>query len=149
MTTFKVFEQVGEITITNIRSAEENRRIANEVKEKEKKEKEERERQEAIEKKMREEKERQEAMEFLVNVLIPTINKEAEAGRQVLSLFWCESWCICKHENYGISYNAYKSYFKYFSQILNEMGYRVDPIHEYSQGWRNQSGKIGYAYIWW
>ena len=54
-----------------------------------------------------------------------------------------------KTEACGISYYSYCSYFKYFAEILRSMGYKVDPVHEYSQSWRTRSGKIGYAYIWW
>lgn len=158
MTTFKVFEQIGEITITGIRTAEENSMIAAEVREKEKREKEERERKERIEREEREKRariereerekrEKGEAMEFLVKKLIPIINEKAERGGQFIGLHWHEE--KIKTEACGISYYSYCSYFKYFAEILRSMGYKVDPVHEYSQSWRTRSGKIGYAYIWW
>ena len=147
MTTFKVFEQIGEITITGIRTAEENRMIATEVREKEAREKEERERIERIKREEQEKRAKEEAIKFLVETLIPIINEKAEQGAEHPGFFWNEE--KFKTEAYGVSYYSYRNYFKYFADILRSMGYKVDPIHEYSQSWRNRSGKIGYAYIWW
>lgn len=133
----EMFEKVGEINVIELRSASENRAIADA----------ERARKAEEERIRREEEERENARiagEVLAK-LVTAINNESETGGQHLHLEWRKG----SMEPYGISWSEYGRAFKHIKPILESAGYRVDDRYSYSDSWTRKSGKWGYAYIWW
>lgn len=134
----EMFEKVGEINIVSLRSAHENKMIAET--ERARKAEEERIRREA-----KEQENARIAKEVLIK-LINAINAEADDGGQHLYIEWREDKSM---EPFSIGWFEYGKAIKYILPILESAGYRVDERHEYSDSWTRKSGKWGYVYIWW
>jgi hypothetical protein len=134
----EMFEKVGEINVIALRSAAENKSIA-EV-ERARKAEEERIRKEA------EERENARIANDVLMKLVNAINAEAEKGGEHLRIEWKESDTM---EPFGIGWYDYGRAIKHILPILEAAGYRVDERHVYSDSWTRRSGKWGYAYIWW
>lgn len=133
----EMFEKVGEIDIVTLRSAHENRMIAEAERARK-----------AEEERIRKEAEEQEnariAKEVLVK-LIDAINTEAEKGHQYLHI----EWRADNLEPFGVRWSEYGKAIKYILPILESAGYKVNELYEYSESWTRKSGKWGYTYIWW
>lgn len=136
--TIEMFEKVGEINVIALRSAEENRAVAEaELARK------------AEEERIRKEAEERENMLIAKDVLaklVNAINVKAESGGTVLSIEWTESGTM---KPFGIDWNDYGKAIKYIKSILETAGYKVTDRYEYSDSWTRRSGKWGYAYINW
>ena len=134
----EMYEKFGEIIIAEMRTAEENQQIADEARNRI-----------AEEERMRKEKEEREnrliANEVLVK-LVNAINATAEKGKTVLSVEWRKDVSM---EPFGITWEDYQKGEKYFKPVFESAGYRVDSLYEYSQSWRERSGKRGYTSISW
>lgn len=132
---FDILEKVGELTITQIRSAEENRKIA----------KAENERQAEL-KRIKEEKEEQEKIQKIQNFLpliMEKIDKTAESGGYSLEILWMHGTKNC-----GLGYWEFLSISQKIVSILENLGYSAH-CHDYSASWTTRSGKEGYLYISW
>lgn len=132
---FDILEKVGELTITQIRSAEENRKIA----------KAENERQAEL-KRIKEEKEEQEKIQKIQNFLplvMEKIDKTAESGGYSLDILWMHGTKNC-----GLSYWEFLGISQKIESILESLGYSVH-CHNYSASWVTRSGKEGYLLISW
>ena len=136
--TIEMFEKVGEINVIALRSAEENRAVAEA--EQARKAEEERIRKEA------EERENMRIASEVLAKLVNAINAVAEGGGTMLSLEWTESDTMTPC---GIHWSDYGKAIKYIKPMLETAGYRVTDRHEYSDSWTRRSGKWGYAYIHW
>lgn len=135
----EMFEKVGEINVIALRSAHENKMIADA--ERARKAEEERIRKEA------EERENARIANEVLVKLVNAINAEADKGGQHLHIEWREEGGSM--EPFGIGWSEYGKAIKYILPILESAGYRVDERHVYSDSWTRRSGKWGYAYIWW
>lgn len=134
----EMFEKVGEINVIALRSAEENRVVAEA----------ERMRREEEERKLREAEERENARianEVLAK-LVNAINAKAEDGGTILSLEWAEGRTM---EPFGINWSDYGKAIKHLKPILEAAGYQVDDRYSYSDSWTRRSGKWGYTHIHW
>lgn len=132
-----MFEKVGEINIVALRSAEENRAIA-EAEQVRKAE------EERIRKEAKEQEDIRIANEILAK-LVDAINTEADKGRKHLYIEWRRE-CIAP---FGIGWNEYDKAIKYIRPILESAGYKVDKRYKYSASWTAKSGRWGYVFIWW
>lgn len=133
----EMFEKVGEINIIALRSAVENKAIA-EVEQARK----------AEEERIRKEAEERESARIANDVLmklINAINARAEKGGTNLYLQWNED----APAPFGVSWSDYNRTIKHILPILEAAGYEVSNLHVYSEGWRRRSGKLGYTYIFW
>lgn len=130
----EMYEKVGEIIVANLRTAEENKKIAAETRAL--KAEEERRREE--ERKQKEQKRAEE----LLPIIIEKINTSALLGNNTLTFEWSED---VKSE---ISFNDWNIFCKYHKDYFVELGYKFY-THEYSKNWRERSGKIGNATIYW
>lgn len=130
----EMYEKVGEIIVTNLKTAEENKQIAEEVRalkaEEERRRKEER---KQIEQKKAKE---------LLPIIVEKINTTASLGNSTLTFEWSEN---VKSE---ISFYDWNLFYEYYKDYFVGLGYKFN-IHEYSKSWRERSGKIGYATIYW
>lgn len=130
-----ILEKVGELTITEIRSAEENRQIA----------KAENERQAEL-KRIKEEQEEKEKIQRIQNFLplvMEKIDKTAESGDYYLEILWMSGTKNC-----GLGYWEFLSISQKIVSILKSLGYSAH-CHDYSASWTTRSGKEGYLYISW
>lgn len=133
----EMFEKVGEINVIALRSAEENRTIAEA--EQARKAEEERIRKEA------EERENIRIANGVLVKLINAINTEADKGNQRLYL----EWKNVVEPPFNIGWYEYDTAIKYIRPILESAGYKVDKRYKYSASWTGRSGKLGYVTIWW
>ena len=133
----KLFAEVGEVEIVELRSADENSEIAQTVR----KEKEE------AERRAKEERERkyQEQTATILATIASAINAEADKGNKILSGTWYNSK---KAIPAIVSYEDWQNCSKYFVPLLENLGYTVTK-HDYSKGWTERSGKLGYFDITW
>lgn len=134
----EMFEKVGEINVIALRSASENKAIAEA--ERMRREEEERKRKEA------EERENVRIANEVLAKLVAAINEKAEDGGTILSIEWAEGSSM---EPFGVSWSDYGKAIKHIQPILEAAGYQVDDRHAYSDSWTRRSGKWGYAYIHW
>jgi hypothetical protein len=132
----EILEKVGEITVTQLRPAEENRVIADtEAKRKAELAR--------IEEERRESEAKKRAVELLPTIC-EAINKKAEKGDTSLTLTWLK-----KQSNpYGISWVNWLECSKYILPIFEQMGYKHYE-HCYSDSWVKRSGKNGYIIFYW
>lgn len=130
----EMYEKVAEIIVANVRTAEENKRIAAETRalmaEEERRREEE-----------RKQKEQKRAKELLP-IIIEKINTSALLGNNTLSFSWGED------TEAEISFDDWNIFCKYHKDYFVELGYKFC-VHEYSKSWRERSGRIGYATIYW
>lgn len=131
-----IFEKVGEITVTCLRSAEENNAIASveaarkaEIARIEK----EREEQKAVEKTAE-----------LLAIIVEQINIAAEKGAFSVNFDWTEQVPTSN----SVQWKDWEKYSNRFIPVLEKMGYKCY-THLYSQSWRYQSGRICYVSIHW
>jgi hypothetical protein len=136
--TIEMFEKVGEINVIALRSAEENRAVAEA--EQARKAEAERIRREA------EERENARIANEVLAKLVNAINAKAEGGGTMLSIEWTEGDTMTP---FGIGWSDYGKAMKYIQPVLETAGYKVTNRHEYSDSWTRRSGKWGYAYIHW
>lgn len=130
----EMYEKVGEIIVANLRTAEENKQIAAETRALK-----------AEEVRRREEERKQKEQkraEELLPIIIEKINTSALLGNNTLTFKWGED---VKSE---ISFNDWNIFCKYHEDYFVKLGYKFC-THEYSKSWRERSGKIGYATIYW
>ena len=133
----EILEKVGEITITQLRPAEENRVIADtEAKRKAELAR--------IEKERRENEAKKRAVEILLPTICEIINKEAEKGNSNLYLEWSKK----QPKPYGISWRDWSECSEYILPIFEQLGYRYYK-HCYSDSWVKNSGKNGYITFYW
>ena len=132
----EILEKVGEITITCLRSAEENNVIASV---------------EAARKaeiaRIEKEREEQEAMvktAELLATLVEQINVAADKGAFCVDFDWTEGVPTSKN----VQWKEWEKYSDKFIPVLEQMGYKCY-THWYSKSWRTRSGRIGYASIHW
>ena len=133
----EILEKVGEITITQLRSAEENRVIADAAA----KRKAELAR---IEKEKRENEAKKRAVEVLLPAICEAINKKVEKGDVNLTLEWSKG----QPKHYGISWTDWLECSKYILPIFEQLGYKHYE-HYYSDSWVKKSGKNGYITFYW
>ena len=139
----EILEKVGEITVTQLRPAEENRVIADtEAKRKAELARIEEERRES-EAKKRESEAKKRAVELLPTIC-EAINKKAEKGDVNLTLEWSKG----QPKHYGISWTDWLECSKYILPIFEQLGYKHYE-HYYSDGWVKRSGKNGYITFYW
>ena len=134
----EMFEKVGEINVIALRSADENRAVAEA--ERMRREEEERIRKEA------EERENARIANEVLAKLVNAINAKADDGGTMLSIEWSECHSM---EPFGISWSEYGKAIKHIKPILEAAGYQVDDRYSYSDSWTRRSGKWGYAHIHW
>ena len=134
----EMFEKADEINIIALRSAAENRSIAEA--EKALKVEKERIRKEA------EERENARIANDVLMKLINAINTRAENGETKLFLEWAEDYTM---EAFGINWSDYGKAIRHIKPILEAAGYRVDDRYSYADSWTRKSGKWGYACIYW
>lgn len=135
-----IVEKVGEITITELRSAKENRAISNEAQKllAEKK------RIEEEKKRIEKEKKRIETLKKLPHIM-ECINKIAQNGQTTLYFEWYTS------KNYtsnGVTWEEWKILKDTFNSHLGSLGYTMRD-YEYSTAWQKKSNKLGYGSISW
>ena len=135
----KIFEEIAEIEVVELRTAEQNRAIAEtELK-----------RLEEIRRK--EEEEREQRKKELVIQAIPQIleriNKSAEKGKMFTEEFLYRS-SYDEKGYFGLSFRELYNIKSYLNDFLGSLGYSCS-IHEYSDSWQRQSGKIGYVTFGW
>ena len=131
----EMFEKVGEIEIVELRSAVENKAIA-EIEKARK----------AEEERLRKEKEEREKDELAIKVatwIAEEINKKAENGGEDFEILFE----VADKHPYGF-YECQRVE-KTVKEIFTSLGYRVDDIYEYSQSWKTRSGRWGYWHFWW
>jgi hypothetical protein len=135
-----IVKKVGEITITELRSARDNRVIANEANRllEEKKRIEEEKRRIAEEKKHRELLDR---LDTIVPHIMRCINEAAKTGRKYLDFAWDTSK---DSKSNGITWEEWKILKETFNSHFGSLGYRISD-HEYSDSWKERSGKVGYG----
>ena len=134
----EMFEKVGEINVIALRSADENRAVAEaEIMR--------REEEERIRKEIEERENARIANEVLAK-LVNAINAKADDGGTMLSIEWSECHSM---EPFGISWSEYGKAIKHIKPILEAAGYQVDDRYSYSDSWTRRSGKWGYAHIHW
>ena len=132
----EILEKVGEITVTQLRPAEENRVIADtEAKRKAELAR--------IEEERRESEAKKRAVELLPTIC-EAINKKAEKGDVNLTLEWSKG----QPKHYGISWIDWLECSKYILPIFEQLGYKHYE-HYYSDGWVKRSGKNGYITFYW
>ena len=134
----EMFEKVGEINVVALRSADENRAVAEAERMR-------REEEERIRKEMEERENARIANEVLAK-LVNAINAKADDGGTMLSIEWSECHSM---EPFGISWSEYGKAIKHIKPILEAAGYQVDDRYSYSDSWTRRSGKWGYAHIHW
>ena len=134
--TINILEKVGEITITELRSAKENNRIA--IKEQERLAELKRLEEE------RKERERQEQIARFLPKLADEINKAAEEGATFIELLWEEE----KANPCEIDFRVLEKVFESVKTIFKNLGYSM-LLHSYSQSWVTRSGKLGFLNISW
>ena len=134
----EMFEKADEINIIALRSAAENRSIAEA--EKALKVEKERIRKEA------EERENARIANDVLMKLINAINTKAENGETKLFLEWAKDYTM---ESFGVNWSDYGKAIRHIKPILEAAGYRVDDRYSYSDSWTRKSGKWGYACIYW
>lgn len=134
--TINILEKVGEITITELRSAKENNFIA--IKEQERLAELDRLEEE------RKERERQEQIARFLPKLTDEINKAAEKGKIHIELLWK----VGAANPCGIEFRVLEKVFESVKTIFENLGYSIS-LHSYSQSWVTRSGKLGYLDIWW
>lgn len=130
----EMYEKVGEIIVAELRTAEENKEIAkkvNALREEERKRKEEEERQKDLKR-----------LEEILPVIIEEINTSASLGGNTANFEWR------KDVKTKITFYEWNIFCKYYKDYFMGLGYKFY-THEYSESWRKQSGKIGYASIYW
>ena len=131
----EMFEKVGEIEIVELRSAVENKAIA-EIERARK----------AEEERLRKEKEEREKDELAVKVatwIAEEINKKAENGEDSLEILFE----IADKHPYG--FYECLAVEKRIKEIFTSLGYDVRDIYEYSQSWKTRSGRWGYWSFHW
>ena len=134
----EMFEKVGEINVIALRSADENRAVAEAERMR-------REEEERIRKEMEERENARIANEVLAK-LVNAINAKADDGGTMLSIEWSECHSM---EPFGISWSEYGKAIKHIKPILEAAGYQVDDRYSHSDSWTRRSGKWGYAHIRW
>ena len=134
----EMFEKVGEINVIALRSASENKAIAEA--ERMRREEEERKRREA------EERENARIAKEVLAKLVAAINEKAEDGGTTLSIEWAEGRSM---EPFGVSWSDYGKAIKHIQPILEAAGYQVDDRYSYSDSWTRRSGKWVYVHIHW
>ena len=134
--TFEILEKVGEITITQVRTAEENRAIATA---------------EAARlaeltrlAELQREQELMKKVAKVVPILMEEVNQSAEKGQRSLHFSWSQTQ-PCSH---GVTWQEWDELVEKFTPIFEQLGYKVY-TDWYSPSWRTKSGKIGYASIRW
>lgn len=131
----EMFEKVGEIEIVELRSAAENKAIA-EIEKARK----------AEEERLRKEKEEREKDELAVKVatwIAEEINKKAENGEDYLEILFE----VADKHPYG--FYECLTVEKRIKEIFASLGYDVRDIYEYSQSWKTRSGRWGYWTFHW
>ena len=83
-----------------------------------------------------------ERAEELLPIIIEKINTSALLGNNTLTFEWSED------VKSKISFNDWNIFCKYHKDYFVKLGYKFC-THEYSKSWRERSGKIGYATIYW
>lgn len=132
----EMFEKIGEVVVAEVRTAEENKAIAdNEIAKR---------REEARIKKEQKEKKDMEIAASLLPIIIENINSAADDGRKYINFDWTEKATVDK----GVSLRDWQVSKQYLSPILEKMGYKVNETW-YSKSWRGKSGKIGGVGIYW
>ena len=132
----EILEKVGEITVTQLRPAEENRVIADtEAKRKAELAR--------IEEERRESEAKKRAVELLP-IICEAINKKAEKGDTSLTLEWSKG----QPKHYGINWTDWLECSKYILPIFEQLGYKHYE-HCYSDGWVKRSGKNGFITFFW
>lgn len=120
----EMFEKIGEIEIVELRSAVENKAIA-EIENARK----------AEEKK----KEKDRRTKIVLNFITKEINRCAEKGYTDIEIR------LNSQEELDFALSVENE----IKNILTSFGYRVNDIHEYSQSWKKKSGTYGYWMIYW
>lgn len=124
----EMFEKVGEIEIVELRSAIENKAIAE------------------IERARKAEEEERKKAELVIKVaswVAEEINKKAEKG---------ETWLDIRFNmgaDYPCTISECKSVEKKVKEIFTSLGYDIRDIYEYSISWANRSECWGYWNIYW
>jgi hypothetical protein len=132
----EILEKVGEITIAQVRTAEENKAIA--IAEKARLD------ELARLAELQREQELMEKVAKIVSILIEEINQSAESGKCSLHFSWSQTQ-PCSH---GVTWQEWDELVEKFTPILEQLGYKIY-TDWYSSSWRAKSGKIGYASINW
>lgn len=133
----EIYEKVGEVSILELRSAEENRAIAKAEVER---------RQEAV--RLAEEKKRHEVTvkcAELMPAVMEAINQAAENGETTLSLLWTKD----HPTQLGLDFNEWSECKEMLASAFEKLGYKFW-ISQYSTSWTKRSGKVGWGSIgWW
>lgn len=132
-----IVKKVGEITITELRSAKENKAVADEAQ-----------KLIAEKKRIEEENKRRELLnrlQTLVPHIMELINDKAQRGGTSLDFEWRTSK---NYKSNGVTWEEWNVIKKTFNSHLGSLGYSIRE-HEYSDSWKKQSGRIGYGWISW
>jgi hypothetical protein len=132
----EIYEKVGEVSVLELRSAEENRAIA---------EAEMARKQEVV--RLVEEKKQCEATTKcaeLIPAVMEAINKTAENGKTTLPLLWTKD----HPTQFGLNFDEWSRCIEMLTLAFDKLGYKFF-ISLYSASWSKKSGKIGHGYIWW
>jgi hypothetical protein len=132
----EIYEKVGEVSVLELRSAEENRAIATAEMER---------RQEVA--RLTEEKKRHEATvkcAELIPTIMGVINQAAEDGETTLPLLWTKD----HPTQLGLNFNEWSECEEMLASAFEKLGYKFF-ISQYSTSWAKRSGKIGWGSIRW
>ena len=132
----EILEKIGEIDITCLRPAEENRAIASIEAE--------RKAEIARIEKEREEQEAKVKTVKLLATLVEKINQAANKGEFSINFDWTENFPKSK----DIEWKEWEMCSDKFIPILEQAGYKCY-THKYCSSWRTRSGRIAYASISW
>lgn len=137
MPTIKFYEQVGEISFAQLRTAEENAKIAEDERARQAEEFRiaEEERKRAI---------REQAMGVCVKIA-DTINKAAEKGYSSKIYTWYDG----KESYFDLNARDFVKMLPAIKEILVPLGYKINDFYYYSDSWTRKSGKVGYITITW
>ena len=137
MPTLEIYEKVAEISAIHLRTAEENRRIAEEENARK-----------AEERRIAEEKRKAENQEKAVEValkLLEIINGRAERGLTSIELMWQQY----EKSHFGLYSREFIELIPFIRNILSPRGYDIKNFYHYSTSWTYKSGREGYCTIYW
>lgn len=137
MPTLEIYEKVAEISAIHLRTAEENRRIAEEENARI-----------AEERRIAEEKRKAEMKEKSVEValkILEIINSRAEKGLTSVELMWKQY----EKSHFDLYSREFIELIPYIRNVLSPLGYTIEDFYHYSTSWVYKSGREGYCTIYW
>lgn len=152
----KIFEETVEITCIPVRSAQNNRAIADKEiarqKEKERiKEEKKIQEEERIKKEKEQIKKENEELSWISFIkegfplLMEAINKRAEQGKTMIQI----EWDYDESAPFNIPWNYREVIFERLRSVLEELGYKFPGLRFYSRSWTYKSGRLGWTQIHW